>query len=212
MSFLIVGADSRIGNALFTEIASRGQVVYGTTRRPISRATIRLDLTDFRLSHLPSTAITFLCAAITGHSRCNADPGMARKVNTLGPVGVANLMVARGGRVIFFSSAVAETAPGSVYGSTKLEAERQLSALGESVTVVRFGTVLPREGATASGPYEPVELPSLVNLLLKVSTWKPASFSVVEVHSASTQGCTYWIKVGGSSQLVEARSDPLRSA
>jgi dTDP-4-dehydrorhamnose reductase len=152
----ITGAGGLIGNYLFqaaSEFADPA-VVTGLTRQ-------MLDLTDFAAVRAafrrePPTLI-FHCAALTQSPACEADPALARRANVEATQFLADL--ASDVQFIFISTDLvfdgragnydeaAPPAPLSVYGETKLAAER-LVLQNPRHTVVRTSL---NGGASPSG-------------------------------------------------------------
>ena len=151
---LVIGADSTIGAALAKALRLKGRFVAETSRRELNNC-IRLDLSrDDERRALPTDFdVAYLCAGITDCARCRHLPHEARAVNVDGTVAVARRLVTAGCRVIFlstnrvfdgsipFTPRTSEYFPHTEYGRTKVEAERQLRALGPLVSIVRFSQV-----------------------------------------------------------------------
>jgi dTDP-4-dehydrorhamnose reductase len=155
--YLIVGADSRIGGALWKKLEAEGSEVSGTSRRrPTPQGQVYLDLaSDPTEWTLPKTAdVVFLCAAISALRACQEDPIRSRLVNLTNTVLLAEKMHEAGAIVVFLSTnrvydgtvpyrqSTDEPCPTTEYGRQKAETERQLLALGERVVVVRLSKVL----------------------------------------------------------------------
>jgi len=108
MSTLIIGADSAIGHALMLALRQGGEVVHATSRRPEASAQgyIHLDLaqSDLDRTPLPFVDVVFICAAMTGFSACQANPALARRINTQAPVALAKRLGADGAHSIFLST------------------------------------------------------------------------------------------------------------
>ena len=160
MKALVIGSDSMIGRRLAPALRSAGWQVHGTTRRSADGGDLlRLDLADPQCVavRLPPVDIAFFCAAITRFSDCDADPALARQVNVLSPVALAERLVAAGTHAILLSSiavydgkeprvpAERQVNPNSLYGRLKADAEQAFLALGGAASIVRFTKVLAPE-------------------------------------------------------------------
>ena len=167
MKAIIVGIDSRIGQALGEALVSGGHQVHGTSRRQdaVSKGHQHLDLADpgvERLS-LPSADIAFFCAAITRYADCRASPLLARRVNVLTPALLARQLSGRGTRVVLLSTSAVYDGlspnvpasrppiPVTDYGRLKAEAEAEFLALGRAAAVVRLTKVLEPNHALFGG-------------------------------------------------------------
>jgi len=119
---------------------------------------VELDIADtasveraFRETH-PDCVL--LLAAVSDIDRCEAMPDLAFAVNARGAERVANACVRRNARLVYASSAAVfdgskhgyteqdEAAPISIYGKTKLWAEKAVASLLPSAIVIRFALVL----------------------------------------------------------------------
>ncbi|MBA2252560.1 MAG: SDR family oxidoreductase [Nitrospirales bacterium] len=141
----ITGAGGLIGNALLQSASSSvpGWQVYGTTRHQV-------DLTDARAVRKTFQTIQpdviIHCAALTKTATCDLDPAQARTINV--DMTERLLELADKIRFVFFSTDLVfdgragyydETAdinPLSVYGETKVQAER-LVLMNPQHTVIR---------------------------------------------------------------------------
>jgi dTDP-4-dehydrorhamnose reductase len=158
MKAIVIGGDSKIGNALATAIKSRGDFVCSTTRRSKSgnpRA-LHLDLTSpsIHAASLPGADIAFFCAAITGFAACRKNETLARQVNVTSPVLLARRLVAAGTRVVLLSTsavfdwrsphvrASCPPCPVTIYGNLKAETETAFSAFGAAASILRLTKVL----------------------------------------------------------------------
>lgn len=163
-TFLVVGADGLIGRALADNLARK--VVLETTHllNTISDHRVFLDMTQDVSKWQPPklVSVAFICAAISSLERCRTQPELSALFNVHNTVAVAKTLVANGAFVIFLSSnqvydgsipfrkAEEEVCPITEYGQLKAETERQLLALGDSVSVVRFTKILEPESALIS--------------------------------------------------------------
>ncbi len=158
---LVVGADGLIGQALVTNWAHKD--ILKTTRQPdnLSKNRILLDLSQDISDWQPADQISvaFLCAAVTSLERCRTEPKQSSQVNIGNTVALAKKLVANGTFVIFLSTNLVydgliawqasnmATCPHTEYGRQKAEAEKQLLALGNSVSIVRLTKVFgPKPG------------------------------------------------------------------
>lgn len=182
---VVVGADSHIGSALFCSLSGKCNVV-GTSRRFNSNFH-RFELL-YEGRKLPPAAVTYFCAAITGFKICDADPEFARTVNVHRTVESAASQVERGGRVVYMSSAAAETHLDRTYGQLKLEVERGFLKFGDSAAIVRCGPVNGLGRFTyPDGPYHPIDLAHLVKYLGDLMTdWQPGIHRLLNESSVPT--------------------------
>lgn len=94
-AFIVVGADSLVGEALIESLKHRGHEAYGTTRRLATVSEQRLFF-DFEAAQPfkapPDATYAYVVAAATNYERCERDP-QARVVNEeLTPRAIANLL------------------------------------------------------------------------------------------------------------------------
>jgi len=153
---LIVGSDGMIGGALAaSDWADR--VVLETTHLPdtLSNRRIYLDMTQDILDWRPpeSVSAAVLCAAISSLEQCRSNPEQTARFNVYNTIAVAKRFIDNNAFVVFISSsqvydgsvpfqkAESKVSPQTEYGRQKAEAERQLFALGDSISVVRFTKV-----------------------------------------------------------------------
>jgi dTDP-4-dehydrorhamnose reductase len=156
---LIVGADGLIGRALADHLRQLGERVLETSRRPgtISGAQrLFLDLAaDVASWQIPDgVSIAYICAAVTSLECCRREPIESAKINVNNTAALARELASRGVFVVFpstnlvydgsipFRQASDPVCPQTEYGRQKAEAEKQLLALGKSVSIVRLAKVL----------------------------------------------------------------------
>ncbi len=155
---LIVGVDGIVGSALAARLGDEGVSVTGTSRRRdrVGPATTLLDLTDDPASWaIPAGVGTaVVCAGVADAGRCREDPEGTARINVEGTVALVERLVADGVFVTWLSgdhvygsvksryTGDEPTAPATEYGRQKAEAERRLSALGDSVAIVRCTKIL----------------------------------------------------------------------
>jgi len=158
-TFLVVGADGMFGGALIAKWASRPFLA--TTHRvdTISDRRIFLDLTDGASElHPPDgVAVAVICSAITSIERCRLHPDETARFNVNNTLKVAKSIISNGTFVIFLSTnlvydgsiafrkAEDPVCPHTEYGRQKAEVEKQLLALGNLASVVRFTKVIGPE-------------------------------------------------------------------
>jgi dTDP-4-dehydrorhamnose reductase len=160
MKALVIGSDSTIGRRLAPALRNAGWQVHGTTRRPADgEDLVHLDLADPQCVavRLPPVDVAFFCAAITRFSDCDADPALARQVNVLSSVALAERLAAAGTHAILLSSiavydgeesrvpAERPVNPNSLYGRLKADAEKGFLAFGGAASIVRLTKVLAPE-------------------------------------------------------------------
>jgi dTDP-4-dehydrorhamnose reductase len=154
-SFLIVGADSKIGEAVAERLESSGFPVIRTSRRRHPNA-VRLDIASIpaRWSPPPDISTAVICAAITSTDECRSRPNECRRVNVEATCDLGRRLAAASARIVFistnmvfdgstpFTPATAGRCPQTAYGRMKAEAEERLLSLGEGTTVVRLTKVI----------------------------------------------------------------------
>ena len=187
-----------------------------------------------------------LLAALSDIDRCEAEPDRARRINVEGAANVARACAARGARLVFTSSAAVfdglqhgyaeddPPTPVSVYGRTKAEAERIVSAASPSSLIVRLGLVIgfagrpgtnsmldslarrwSRGDRTALPTYEyrnPIDAASLSRFLLELLDAAPGGV----YHVGSTQAMSRYElglklarRMGYPGDLVTAQDAPI---
>lgn len=179
---LVIGADGIIGRALVDYLVCSGKPVLQTTRRQetISDMRILLDLTEDVSDWLPPCRISvaYLCAAVSSLKSCKREPTQSAMVNVHNTVALAKRLIANNTFVVFLSTNLvydgsipfrkAEDAvcPQTEYGRQKAEAERQLLALGDLISVVRFTKVLGHESPLLMGWIRPLQNNNIINPFL----------------------------------------------
>jgi dTDP-4-dehydrorhamnose reductase len=149
MRALIFGASGQLGKRLAAAFAIRGVPYVGTARKRVSSSLIPVDITDrtavaASLKSIQPTAV-FLCSALTAVDYCETHPQEARAINVEGVRNVADACKAIGAKLVFLSTDYVfdgrngpysendATSPESVYGKTKLEGERIVLELPQSI-------------------------------------------------------------------------------
>lgn len=172
---LIVGGDSQIGKALIAKLKQNGQQVAATTRKwpPPEPAE---DIIPFDLrwpTFLPRARVTFFCTGINGFKPCEADPAEARRINVTLLTAAARRVHDMSSKLVFLSSAAAETHPDTVYGTCKRDAEKIFLDLGGAC--YRFGPVaFPGRHVYPNEVYSPINLSTLTELLAgHEALWDP---------------------------------------
>lgn len=156
---LVTGASGLLGLSLCRDLADRHEVVAVSHTRPVVHPGVRgvaVDLRDpeslRRLFDSEHPSLVVHAAALTSIEACEADPALARELNTDLAVRVAHLCAEHGSRLVHVSTdAVFDgaggpyresdpVAPGSVYAQSKADAETGcLAALpGALVARVNF--------------------------------------------------------------------------
>lgn len=156
---LVIGASGLVGRALMRALGAAGIEAHGTYASHPVAGLLGLDLTDEAqvgdcLRRL-RPATVYLTAALTHVDYCEDHPDEAFKINVEGPRAVASAARDIGAKLVFYSTEYvfdgmagpydedAAPNPLSVYGQTKLAAERAiLEAAGDALilrTTVVFG-------------------------------------------------------------------------
>jgi len=144
MKFLIIGGDSEIGRELEKYLLDINHTVYSTTKRPYTENKIFYDLLDpINIEH-PEVDVAFICAAITGYDKCDADFGLAKEINVNCTTELCSKLIRNNIKVVYLSTnAVLET-PLSIYGYTKARAEKNILELSNDSIIVRTTKVLTK--------------------------------------------------------------------
>lgn len=159
MIVYLTGATGLAGAAIAEAVARRGHTVVGVSFRneqtpPGLSKLLRYDLADEEkvthsvLDHFPEVIIN--AAAISEPARCEKEPEVSRLVNVQLPTILARLAHHLSARLIHLSTDMvfdgksdhyrpdSPTAPTSLYGRHKLEAEKEVTRLAsEFATIVR---------------------------------------------------------------------------
>jgi len=150
---LVIGASGLAGGALMRVLRGAHIEAAGTYAKSPAAGLEALDITDSARvracveRHRP--AAIFLTAALTHVDYCEDHPDEAFAINAEGPRAVAEAARAVGARVVFYSTEYVfdgkagpydeedPPSPLSVYGQTKLAAERAICDLVENALILR---------------------------------------------------------------------------
>lgn len=198
---LVVGGSGLVGTVLLRLLEEQGAETLGTYyTRPVP-GLAKLDLTDHAgvasLLEEYRPQIVFLAGGFAGVDRAEAEPDRARAVNEEGTRAVARAARAVGARLVFYStdyiydgkagpygeSDVAS--PISVYGQTKVAAERAIEEALDDHLIIRTTAVYgwnptsPNfamhiwqrlgDGETLQAPSDQITTPTLADYLAAVS-------------------------------------------
>lgn len=127
MKLLVIGGDSLIGGALLQGARDLAWEAAGTTRRPGVAEMTYLDLSVRAPIPQRHYDAAILCAAMSRHDQCAADPYGAFRANVEGPARIAEALSAMGTHIVFLST-------DSVFGAANcLRRESDASAPGNGV-------------------------------------------------------------------------------
>jgi dTDP-4-dehydrorhamnose reductase len=131
MRALIIGGDSRLGQALVPQLLLGQHEVICTSRRADRRSSdVFFDMLEPRLAtSYCSGWRMFIVAAVTGIVKCERDPD-AWRINADAPARLARHAL---NEAIFVSSDAVEIAPHTAYAKQKAYAELAVLAAGGSV-------------------------------------------------------------------------------
>jgi dTDP-4-dehydrorhamnose reductase len=215
---LVIGADGHIGNALYHELQRRGVAVVGTSRRESSSFRY-LDLARIDQNSIINEpfSVVYICSGVGSVQACEDNPYDTRRVNVTGVLEIARPLHASGALIVFISTAMVfggvtpladeqcEPTPTTEYGRQKVEAERELSALGDGIAIVRVSKVISarthpiaswiqtlREGgsieAHANRTISPVALSQMLELLVYIGTKRTTGI----VHLSGTEDLSFY--------------------
>ena len=150
---LVIGASGLVGGALLKALEEKGWEVTGTAASRPREGLLRLDLGDANsiedVIRSVAPAVVFLAAAFTNVDACEQESEKARRINALGPQACARACKAIGAQLVFYSSEYVFDGehgpyaerdaphPVSIYGHTKLEAERLIEETGVDALIIR---------------------------------------------------------------------------
>ena len=175
---LIISGDSKVGVVLRERLEATGRSVVATTRRlPYAAGMLPFDLRYD--SWLPIPEVAYFATGITGFKPCEVDPEETHRINAVLQVRAAKRLKEAGcKKLVFLSSAAAEMRPDTIYGISKINAEREFVRLGG--VCYRTGPIaFPWKHVYPNEVYSPINLSTLSDLLLSVfDTWQPGIHSI----------------------------------
>ena len=121
--YLVVGASGYLGKEIYEELLMSGSNVLGTCTHAESNY-IKLDLStpfDFNYNLISKHTIIFLLAAISTPDVCSKRQDFASNINVIGTSYFIDKAIARGGRIIFFSS-------DTIYGHREIDFDESTHA------------------------------------------------------------------------------------
>lgn len=133
MKHLVIGADGKIGSALYRELLEGGATVTGTTRRGDGRP--KLDFLD--VGEVPRCDVAYICAAALRRKIEEPVP-FETEVNIIGTLMVIHRLLDDGAFPVFLSSRAIEVRT-DAYAQAKAFVEHALT--GRNVGIVRLGDV-----------------------------------------------------------------------
>ncbi len=154
---LVIGASGLVGGALMRVLRGAHIEAAGTYAKSPAAGLEALDITDAArvracVEHHRPAAI-FLTAALTHVDYCEDHPDEAFAINVEGPTAVAEAGRALGAQVVFYSTEYVfdgkagpydeddAPSPLSVYGQSKLAAEREICDIVENALILRTAVV-----------------------------------------------------------------------
>lgn len=198
---LVIGATGLVGTTLLRLLEEQGAEALGTYCSRAVRDFARLDLADTTsvrsLLEEYRPQVVFLAGGFASVDRAEKDPERARSVNEEGSAAVAEAARAVGSRLVFYSTDYVfdgtagpyaedeEPSPISVYGRTKVAAERAIAATLDDHLIIRTTAVYgwnptsPNfamnvwqhlgDGQVLRAPSDQLTTPTLVEYLAAVS-------------------------------------------
>lgn len=164
LSALVIGADSRIGEALLVHLKKK-YMASGTSRRVNSNHHY-FNLAWSTTKRLPWAQVNYICGGITSFKQSMEEEDLARLTNVVGVCKTTKSLIRGKRKVVFLSSCSATLHTDHIHGRLKKEAEDALLSLGPLVAVVRLGPVkFPGRVCYSDGPYQPLELDRVVEIL-----------------------------------------------
>ena len=156
--WLIVGVDSKIGNAISVRLKSLGKQVLGTSRiisKPCQPDLIYFDLIkDATTWEIPDgVKFAIFCASMTSVKECRLNPVLSNQVNVTNSITLLKRLIDRDIHVVFPSSTLVfdgntpfqktcdPTNPVTLYGKQKATIEEMLGELPNH-SIVRLSKVL----------------------------------------------------------------------
>ena len=153
----VIGASGLVGQALTRVLESHRYEVRGTYASRPAEGRTRLDLTDAAqvrdyFVRVQPQAV-FLTAALTHVDYCEGHPEEAFRINAEGAKSVATEAARYGSKLVFYSTDYvfdgsdgpydegAQPSPVSVYGKSKLEAEKTVQTILKDALILRTTVV-----------------------------------------------------------------------
>ena len=150
VKILVTGSAGFLGKNIFNQLKDKHQV-YGISRRTSQTTTHPMDITNLDMEQLLNKLnpdIIVHTAALTGVDYCESHKEEAWKINVLGTENLVTWCKNNNKKIIYISTdyvypgilnnydETSEVNPVSVYGITKLEAERKVQTL-KNWTILR---------------------------------------------------------------------------
>ncbi len=189
---LVIGARGFLGAYAVRSSAGTFEVIRGDRSSTSQPGAVEIDVSDAssvdRAFREARPDCVLLLAAMSDIDRCEASPEQAFATNARGAENVANACARTNARLLFTSTAAVfdgkkhgyseedEINPLSVYGKTKVWAEKTVMSITSSAIVLRFALVLgfAREGGTNS---------MLESVVQKWKAGEPVSFPTREIRN-----------------------------
>lgn len=170
MQILITGANGLLGSNLIQRTITRDHETVGTYHTTVPSFSTDLHQLDIRnqdqfrsLVKQFDPEVVVNCAAMTDVDGCEKNCDRARVVNGQAPGNLASVCAEEGIRFVHVSTDYvfngetstpyqesAETNPIQVYGSSKLQGEKNVQAVDNTALIVRLSFVYGVHGATGS--------------------------------------------------------------
>lgn len=162
-TWLVIGGEGAVGSAVIRHLEVAGTPVRATGRRDPALSFLDLaKLGDWAPG--PDVAVVVVAAALSRLDTCENDPALAHRLNVEACRVIAERCAAHGVFPLFFSTnrvfdgtepapeITAETgmAP-TAYGRSKADMERQLTALGVPLAILRLTKVLTADNPLLAG-------------------------------------------------------------
>src|SRR2546426_580518 len=183
MRWFVTGSRGQLGSALVSQLARAREDVVGADRDDLDIT--EPDAVRKRLSALSRPLVWVNAAGFTQVDRCEREPELARRANTLAPAVMAQACAEAGARFVHVSTDYVfagdarrpyreddPTGPRCVYGRTKLDGDLAVLAASDEFLVVRtswvfgkgrnfiaavLGQAAARRAGSASGPLRVVD-------------------------------------------------------
>jgi dTDP-4-dehydrorhamnose reductase len=154
---LVIGASGQVGRCLLKRLQRNGKTAAGTYARHAAPGLRHLDISNrpqvTAIFEALKPRVVYLPAALTHVDYCEDHPDAARRINIGGPRTIAEVARGRGTKLVFYSSEYifdggagpygeeAASAPLSVYGHSKLEAEIAVADILPEALIIRTSVV-----------------------------------------------------------------------